>query len=96
MNRIFRNIKLVFLVLSILLCLAIPVVSLISTALNWHGDCNFALAYTFGQPCTWWQFAGLEMLSVSFFAIPVLFLTLLVWLGIMVVQFFVARNKKTV
>jgi apolipoprotein N-acyltransferase len=92
MNRTFRIIKLILLVLGILLCLAIPVAGLVSTALNWHGICY---GFTDGQSnCPWWKFAGNEMFWSSFIFIPFLFITSLTWLGMAVVQFIAEMKQK--
>ena len=92
MTRIFRIIKLVFLGLSILLCLAIPVVGLISTATSWEGICY---GFTDGQHnCPWWEFAGTEMFWASFLFIPLLFGAAVVWLLMAVAQFVIAKVQK--
>ena len=91
-NRIFRIIKLIFLVISILLCLAIPVAGIISTTTTWEGICY---GFTDGQhDCPWWEYAGTEMFWASFLFIPLLFGAALVWLVMSAVQFFMAMKKK--
>jgi len=90
-NRAFRIIKLIFLVLSILLCLAIPVVGLVSTATSWEGVCENASGLV---ECPWWKFAGNEMLWMSFLFIPLLFGAAVVWLVMSAVQFVIAMVKK--
>ena len=87
MQRAFRIIKLIFLGISILLCLAIPVVGLISTATGWDGVCSATGLYS----CPWWKFAGNEMLWMSFSFIPLLFAAAVIWLVMSAVQFIVAR-----
>jgi predicted membrane protein len=85
MNRAFRIIRLVFLVIAILLCLAIPASALISTLISWHGLCS---GFTDGQTvCSWWEFARNELFWASFLFIPFLFLASLVWLGMSLAQF---------
>ena len=92
MIRIFRIIKLIFLVLSILLCLAIPVAGLVSTATSWEGICY---GFTDGQhECPWWEYAGTEMFWASFLFIPLLFAASLVWIVIAVIQFVMEKVKK--
>ena len=91
MNRVFRIIKLIFLIVSILLCLAIPVVGLISTATSWEGVCESASGW---YACPWWKFAGNEMLWSSFLFIPLLFGAAVVWLLMSAVQFVMAMVKK--
>ena len=92
MNRVFRIIKLIFLVISILLCLAIPVAGLISTATSWEGICY---GFTDGQhDCPWWEYAGTEMFWASFLFIPVLFAAAIIWLVMSVVQFVMTMVKK--
>ena len=93
MQRAFRIIKLIFLGISVLLCLAIPVAGLISTATSWEGICY---GFTDGQhSCSWWEYARNEMFWASFLFIPLLFATSLVWITIAVIQFVMGRlNKK--
>jgi hypothetical protein len=91
-NRIFRIIKLIFLVISILLCLAIPVAGLVSTVTSWEGICY---GFTDGQhDCSWWEFAGTEMFWASFLFIPLLFGAAVIWLVMAALQFIVAKVKK--
>jgi hypothetical protein len=91
MQRAFRIVKLIFLGISILLCLAIPVVGLISTAISWEGVCESASGL---YACPWWQFAGNEMLWTSFLFIPLLFAAAIIWLVMSAVQFVIAMAKK--
>jgi len=93
MSRNFRNIKTIFLVLSVLLFLAIPVVSLISTALFWDGTCSGF--FTFGESCTWWDYAMINLILISFIAIPLFFVTLLIWVVMVFVQLFAERKNVT-
>jgi len=90
-SRIFRIIKLIFLILSILLCLAIPVAGLVSTATSWEGICESASGL---YACPWWKFAGNEMLWMSFLFIPLLFAAAVFWLAMSAVQFVTAMVKK--
>jgi hypothetical protein len=93
MNRTFRIVKLIFLVLSMLACLAIPAVGLVSTAVNYQGVCP---GFTDGQaPCPWWMFARNEMFWASFIFIPLLFLAAVAWLVMAAVQFITSlKNRK--
>ena len=92
MNRIFRIIKMVFLILGILLCLAIPVAGIISTATGWEGICY---GFTDGQHnCSWWEYAGTEIFWASFLFIPLLFGAAVIWLAMSAVQFILAIVKK--
>lgn len=92
MNRAFRIIKLVFLVISILLCLAIPVAGVISTITSWEGICY---GFTDGQHnCPWWEYAGTEMFWASFLFIPLLFGAAVIWLVMAAFQFIVAKMQK--
>jgi len=85
-------IKLIFLVLSILLCLAIPVAGLVSTATSWEGICY---GFTDGQHvCPWWEYAGTEMFWASFLFIPLLFGAAVVWLGMAATQFIMVKVQK--
>ena len=92
MNRAFRIIKLIFLIAGILLCLAIPVAGLVSTATSWEGICY---GITDSQhPCPWWEYAGVEMFWASFLFIPLLFGAAVIWLGMAVIQFAIAQVRK--
>jgi len=85
MNRTIRIIKLVFLALALLLCLAIPVIGLVSTAASWDGICY---GFTDGQvPCSWWEYARTEMFWALMIFIPFIFITSLVWIAMAIVQF---------
>jgi len=92
MKRAFRTIKLIFLGISILLCLAIPIVGLISTTTSWEGICY---GFTDGQhDCPWWEYAGTEMFWASFAFIPLLFVASLVWIAIAIIQFMIGRVER--
>ena len=91
MNRIFRIIKLIFLGVSILLCLAIPVAGIVSTLTGWDGICDSKDGL---HDCPWWEYAGFEMLWVSFLYIPLLFGAGVVWLVMAAAQFIVAKARK--
>jgi hypothetical protein len=92
MNKTFRIIKLILLGLSILFCLAIPIMGLASTAVNYHGTCY---GFTDGQsPCTWWEFAKNETFWSSFILIPLLLLASVVWLIMAAVQFIAEMKQK--
>jgi hypothetical protein len=91
-KRAFRIIKLIFLVISILLCLAIPVAGAVSTITSWEGVCY---GFTDGQhDCPWWEFAGTEMFWASFLFIPLLFGAVVFWLLIAALQFIMAKVQK--
>lgn len=92
MTRVFRIIKLTFLVISILLCLAIPVAGIFSTVKNWEGACQ-----GFNQDetaCPWWEYAGTEMFWAAFVFIPLLFGAGVVWLVMAAAQFINAKMRK--
>jgi hypothetical protein len=92
MQRTIRIIKLIFLAIALLLCLAIPVVGFISTVINWQGICY---GFTGGQsPCSWWEFAQGEMFWASMIFIPFMFLLSVVWILIAIAQFITARWGK--
>jgi len=92
MQRTFRIIKLIFLGLSILLCLAIPIAGIVSTATGWEGICY---GFTDSQhDCPWWEYAGTEMFWTSFLFIPLLFAASVIWLAMAAIQFFVANVLK--
>ena len=82
----------IFLIAGILFCLAIPIVGLGSTAINYHGICY---GFTDSQsPCTWMEFARNEMFWASFIFIPLLFLAAVVWILMAAVQFVVEMRQK--
>ena len=93
MNRAFRIIKLIFLVLAILLCLAIPVAGLISTATGWHGVCQ-GLNHD-QHSCPWWEYAGKEMFWASFLFVPLLFAASIIWLLMAALQFVMAKVRRS-
>jgi hypothetical protein len=84
--------KLIFLIAGILFCLAIPIVGVGSTAINYHGICY---GFTDSQsPCTWMEFARNEMFWASFIFIPLLFFAAVVWILMAAVQFVVEMRQK--
>lgn len=92
MNRAFRIIKLIFLGIALLLCIAIPIVGLASTAASWNGTCY---GFTDGEwPCSWWEFAGGEIFWASMIFIPFLFILSLAWIGMAAAQFILAQVEK--
>lgn len=92
MNRTIRIIKLIFLGIALLLCLAVPVIGLVSTAQHWQGICSDLNG---GQlPCTWWQYARAEMFWALMVFIPFMFVTSLVWVGMALVQFIASQIGK--
>ena len=92
MKRTFRIIKLVFLILGILFCLAVPILGLVSTATTYQGTCH---GFTEGQsPCTWMEYAGKEMFWSSFIFVPLLFLAAIVWLVMAAIQFIGEMKQK--
>jgi hypothetical protein len=92
MNRIIRIIKLLFLGIALLLCLAVPVIGLVSTAQHWQGICSDLNG---GQlPCTGWDYARGEMFWTLMVFIPFMFVTSLVWIGMALVQFIVSQLAK--
>ena len=92
MNRAFRIIKFIFLVIGLLLLLSIPVSGLVSTAVNWKGVC---FGFTDGQwECPWLEYAGDEMFWAMFIFIPFLFIATLVFLGMSLAQFIVSLAQK--
>ena len=92
MNRTIRIIKLIFLVIALLLCLAVPVIGLISTATTWAGTCY---GFTDGQwECSWWEYARTEMFWALMIFIPFIFITALAWIVMAVVQFIYALWQK--
>jgi hypothetical protein len=91
-NRVFRIIKLVFLIISILLCLAIPVAGVVSTITSWEGICY---GFTDGQhECPWWEYTRTEMFWTSFLFIPLLFGASVIWLVMAALQFILEKVQK--
>ena len=92
MQRAFRIIKLIFLGISVLLCLAIPIAGLVSTATSWEGICY---GFTDGQhDCPWWEYAGTEIFWATFLFVPLLFIASLVWMAFAAIQFVMEKMKK--
>ncbi|MDX9993400.1 MAG: hypothetical protein RBS68_15270 [Anaerolineales bacterium] len=92
MNRKIRILKLIFLVIVLLLCLAVPIFGLVSTATSWHGSCY---GFTDGQwQCPWWEYAQTEIFWALMIFIPVLFVLSLAWIGMACVQFILAQLEK--
>lgn len=85
MQRAFRIVKRVFLLLSLLLLLTVPVVGLVSAAFNWRGVCY---GFTDGEsPCSWWEFARNEMFWATFIFVPFLFLAAIAYIGMSLAEF---------
>jgi hypothetical protein len=85
MQRAFRIVKRVFLIITLLLVLAVPVVGMISAAANWRGVC---FGFTDGEsPCSWWEFARNEMFWATFIFIPFFFLAAIVYIGMSLAEF---------
>lgn len=93
MQRILRIIKLIFLGISIFLCLAIPIAGLVSSVTSWEGICY---GVTDGShECSRWEFFWREIFWASFIFIPLLFVASLVWIVIAIIQFVTERvNRK--
>ena len=92
MQRTFRIIKLIFLGISILLCLAIPIMGVVSAATSWEGVC-----YGFtdsSHECSRWEFAWTEIFWASFAFIPLLFGAAVVWLVMAAWQFIIDKVRK--
>jgi len=79
MQRAFRIVKRIFPIITLLLVLAVPMVGMISAAVNWHGVC---FGFTDGESlCTWWEFARNEVFWATFIFIPFFSLASLAYLG---------------
>lgn len=88
--KTIQVINLVFLVVSLILLLAIPVIGISSATANWHGMCY---GFTDSQlPCSWWEFAKNEMFWNSLMFIPWLAMTLGIGLIVNIVQWVVRAN----
>ena len=92
MQRTFRIIKLIFLGISIFLCLAIPIVGLVSAFTSWDGVCYGFTDSSHG--CSRWEFAWTEMFWALFLFIPLLFIAALVWILIAIIQFIMEKIRK--
>lgn len=87
-----RIINWIFLALSICFMLAIPLMGIGSASANWQGICY---GFTDSQlPCSWWEFAKNEMFWSSFMFVPLLALTLGIWLVVNIIQWVVISNRK--
>jgi hypothetical protein len=92
MSRVFLVTRSVFLVVSILLFLAIPVIGFFATVFSYNGTCSGV--FSFDQPCAWWQYMALTMIYTAFFALPPFLVTLLIWAVMTLIQLFTTRKKK--
>jgi len=92
MNRSINFIKLIFLALALLLCLAVPIIGLVSTTVNWEGICYGPTNNA--RECSWWQFAWDEMFWTLMFFIPFVFITALAWIGMALFQFVAHQWEK--
>jgi uncharacterized membrane protein YjgN (DUF898 family) len=92
MQRAFRIVKRIFLVLTLLLLLAVPVVGLVSAAFNWEGVCY---GFTDGEsPCSWWEFARNEMFWATFIFVPFFFLDALVYIRMTLAEFIASLIRR--
>lgn len=94
MQRAFRLIKRIFVILTLLLLLAVLVIGLASAAFNWRGVCD-DIAYG-ERPCTWWEFARSEIFWATFLLIPFLFVAAVAYFGMSLAEFIAqfARKQK--
>jgi hypothetical protein len=81
-----------FLAVSLCLALAVPVLGIVSTTLNWQGICY---GFTDGQaPCSWWEFAQNEMFWAAFLFAPLLVLVLAAWLTVNIIHWAVRAYRR--
>jgi hypothetical protein len=95
MKKVFRLLTRILVIIGLLLVLAVLLIGIISTAINWQGVCDLAEGAT--EPCSWFQFALGEMFWSLFLFIPYFFLAALSLLGMSLYQFFrslVQRSHK--
>ena len=85
MNRVFRLLIRILVIIGLLLLVVVVLIGIISTAMNWQGTCDVAEG---GQvACSWFRFAFGEMFWGLFLFIPYFFLAALLLLGMSLFQF---------
>jgi len=88
-----RIVNWIFLAVCTCLLIAIPILGVGSTAINWKGICY---GFTDGQsPCSWWEFARNEMFWASMVIVPLLVITLGVWLMVNAIRWAVRAYRRT-
>ena len=88
-----RIVNRIFLVVSLCLLLAMPVIGIWSGATNWDGNCY---GFTDGKaPCSQWEFTQNEMFWSAFLFVPLLVMTLGAWLLINIVQWVLRAKRGT-
>jgi hypothetical protein len=92
MNRTIRIVKLLFLAIALLLCLATLVMSLYMTTQYWEGFCYGPSDLV--KACPWWEFAWSQLFWGLMIFIPFMFVLSLVWILIALIQFIVEQWKK--
>ena len=85
MNRVFRILTRVLVIIGLLLLLAVLVIGVLSTVINWRGVCELAEGAV--EPCSWFQFALAEMFWTLFLFIPYFFLAAIILFGMSLYQF---------
>jgi len=92
MERAFRIIKRITLLIGLLLLLAVAVIGVVSALTNWQGVCDDVSG---GQiACTRLQFALREMFWGAFLFIPYFFIATLAYLGMSLAQFIASLVQK--
>ena len=90
--KAIRRLNLVFLVVSLCLLLAIPVLGIGSAMSNWHGMCY---GFTDSQwECPFLEFAKNEMFWASFMFIPPLVMVLAAWLVFHVIRLWISVSRQ--
>lgn len=85
MERAFRVVKRIFLILTVLLLIVVAAIGLFSALFNWQGVCDQADGTQ--APCSRLGFAINEMFWATFLFIPFFFIATLVYLGMSLAQF---------
>jgi hypothetical protein len=85
MNRVFRLLTRILVIIGLLLLLVVLLIGIISAAFNWQGVCEVTEGAP--VPCTWLRFALGEMFWALFVFIPYFFLAALILLGMSLYQF---------
>lgn len=92
MNRVFRLLMRILVIIGLLLLAAVVLIGIISAAMNWQGTCDVAGG---GQAaCSWFRFALGEMFWGLFLFIPYFFLAALILLGMSLFQFIRSLVKR--
>jgi hypothetical protein len=93
MERTFRRIKRLLLIIGLVLLLVVPVSGVVSAALHWQGFCTPGPGVVLIE-CSWMEYAFQEMFWALFIFIPYLFVVVVVLLGMTLIQFIAALRGR--